>query len=534
MTPSRMPSSSRDRLIGRVFGGQYRVDAKIGEGGMGAVYRATQLAVSREVALKVLRANVCESEKAQLVERFRREAHATSRLRHPNTVSVHDFGETEDGILYMVLELLHGAPLSSVIHADGPMPPERVANIGRQIAKSLAEAHACGIIHRDLKPDNVFICDYHGDPDFTKVMDFGIARVVTGPITKDVTRTGMMIGTPKYIAPEQAMARKVSPAADLYSLGVILYEMLSGQPPFVGDSPMAMALAHINEAPPPLVIRDLPPSLAGAWRGLVEALLTKDARRRPQDAGEVARWLGQLERDARRLREDQATGSRPAIITSPGREPPSTYEGPSPRATVTVARRASGSGGVWIALAAVVFMALGGAFSYLLIRSEGSPGSRADVVQDAPSAPHVAGAADPGTAPGVAPLEGEPAVEEAAPAPTVIDLGLLEVEPTIAEEPPAPARLALTSTPAGAAVHLEGEERCATPCELELEPSDAALTLELRQRGYLPHRVDVHPTSGAALSEHVALRRAPPRPRPPRAQGGDEGGGLPALRLDPP
>jgi len=354
---------TRDPLVGQVIAGKYRIEQLIGVGGMGAVYKATQLAVNRQVALKVLQSVPGVSEH-QLVERFKREAHATSRLHHPNTVQVIDFGD-ERGLLYMVLELLEGATLSRVIQREAPLAPERVAAIGKQIAKSLAEAHEQGIVHRDLKPDNVFLCNYHGDPDFTKVMDFGIARIATADVA--MTRTGMMIGTPKYMAPEQAMAKKVSPAADLYALGVILYEMLTGVPPFAGDSGMALALAHINEPPPPLVLPGYPEPLAEAWRGLVGALLTKNPDKRPQKASQVAGWLQQVEIDAQRWAE---VGRSPLLSTLPGREPQPTYDGPSPRTTVTMAKvgRPRDINRVWVWTAAVAFMILGGLVAFLLVR----------------------------------------------------------------------------------------------------------------------------------------------------------------------
>jgi len=299
MAPRSPEADALDPLLGAVIAGKYRIEKLLGVGGMGAVYMAVQLAVSRRVALKVLRSLPGVSER-QLTERFKREAHATSRLHHPNTVQVIDFGE-DGGLLYLVLELLEGATLSRVISRSAPLAPERVASIGKQIAKSLAEAHEQGIVHRDLKPDNVFICNYLGDPDFAKVMDFGIARLLTTDVS--MTRTGMMIGTPKYMAPEQAMAKKVGPAADLYALGVILYEMLTAAPPFSADSGVALALLHINEPPPALVLPGYPEPLAEAWRGLVGALLIKDPERRTHSASEVAGWLQQVEVDSQRWAE---------------------------------------------------------------------------------------------------------------------------------------------------------------------------------------------------------------------------------------
>jgi len=376
-----------DPLVGQVIAGKYRIEKLIGVGGMGAVYRATQLAVERQVALKVLRQVPGVSEH-QLAERFKREAHATSRLHHPNTVQVIDFGE-EAGLLYLVLELLEGSPLLRVIQRDAPLAPERVASIGKQIAKSLAEAHAEGIVHRDLKPDNVFICNYHGDPDFTKVMDFGIARIVTADVA--MTRTGMMIGTPKYMAPEQAMAKKVGPTADLYALGVILFEMLTGVPPFSGDSGMALALAHINEPPPPLMLPGYPEPLAEAWRGLVGSLLMKNPEKRAQSASQVAGWLQQVEVDARRWAE---VGVSPLLSTLPGRDPQATYDGPTPRSTVTIAQavgRPRDVNRVWVWTAALAFMILGGLVAFLLVRpskrvaAPTPPGASAPATPDATS-----------------------------------------------------------------------------------------------------------------------------------------------------
>ena len=349
--PSKVPVAPALRLAaGHVLDGKYRLDGLIGEGGMGAVHRATQLAVNRPVAVKVLK-HVPGLSTDQLSERFKREAMATSRLRHPNTVQVIDFGEA-DGILYLVLELLDGEPLSSLIQREAPLAPERVAAIGKQIAKSLAEAHELGIVHRDLKPDNVFICQYAGDRDVPKVMDFGIARVMTADVA--MTRTGVMIGTPKYMPPEQAMGQKVGPAADLYALGVILFEMLTGKPPFVADSAMALAMAHVHEPAPPLELAG-PPALAEAWADLIRALLAKRPHERPQQASLVTGWLAQLEVGGESRTNTPAPG-RQAVAIAPMRElTPRPGRPRTPR-----------QGQLWLWLGAALFMVLGGVVAWLL------------------------------------------------------------------------------------------------------------------------------------------------------------------------
>ncbi len=352
--------SSADPLIGRVLLGKYRIDAVLGAGGMGAVYRATQLAVARLVAVKVLRQVEGVSDE-QLGLRFQREALATSRLKHPNTVQVFDFGQTEDHILFMVLELLEGAPLSEVISSEAPLPPARVSNIGRQISKSLAEAHELGIVHRDLKPDNVFLCQIGRDSDVVKVMDFGIARLTT--MDSGMTQTGMMIGTPKYIAPEQAMGQKVGPEADLYALGVMLYEMLTGKPLFEADSMMALAYAHVHDPIPRLELRGVEPSIQEAWRDILTHLLAKSPRDRPSSATEVATWLQRIEVVSERA---EGLARNPLHKPLPGREP----TGIVPLLQRTsqhrkVRRRRSSTSMVLLAIA---FMSLGGVLAWWLAR----------------------------------------------------------------------------------------------------------------------------------------------------------------------
>lgn len=367
--PSRVPVEAAMSLVaGEVLDGKYRLDGFIGEGGMGTVHRATQLAVNRPVAVKVLKA-VPGLAGEQLSARFKREALATSRLKHPNTVQLIDFGETSRGILYLVLELLDGETLADLIARAAPLPPERVAAIGKQVAKSLAEAHEHGIVHRDLKPDNVFICQYAGDPDVVKVMDFGIARLMETDV--NMTRTGMMMGTPKYMPPEQAMGKKVGPAADLYALGVMLFEMLTGRPPFDADSAMALAMAHVHEPAPPLVVPAVGDALAQAWGELVRGLLAKSPEERPQKASLVAGWLAQLEVEAKRAGAGATPGQAETSHQSPSATPrlASTTDlalrHPRRARPPRVARAGTPR---WLWLGALAFMALGGLLAWLLAR----------------------------------------------------------------------------------------------------------------------------------------------------------------------
>ena len=284
-----------DSLVETVLKGSYLVMDRIGSGGFATVYRAMQLTVEREVAVKVMRPELINDPdiRDRLVERFRREAMTTSRLEHPNTVRVIDFGETSDGELFLVLELLHGDVLSDVLRTESPLAPARVAHIGAQICKSLGEAHGKGIVHRDLKPGNIFLCHFEDDYDFIKVMDFGIARLMNMGGSR-LTRTGTTQGTPRYMSPEQVQAKETGPPTDFYALGVMIHEMLSGRPPFEADSPVAVGMMHIQKAPPPLDLSWLPADAAAAWSALVDRLLAKDPEERPQAGREVVESLTRL------------------------------------------------------------------------------------------------------------------------------------------------------------------------------------------------------------------------------------------------
>ena len=225
-------------LVGRLFGGRYQVEEVIGKGGMGWVFRATDPVMQRTVALKVMRRDVARDMAA--VKRFSKEARDCSRLRHHNTISVYDFGVSDDGYPFIVMEFLEGTPLGRLLHDEGALPLERVVHIATQICRSLDEAHDLGLVHRDLKPANVFLTQVHHEQDYVKVLDFGIAKTVAGDKGETLTKSGMVIGTPKYISPEQAKAQPLDRRSDLYALGVILYEMAVGVVPF--DAPSTGAL----------------------------------------------------------------------------------------------------------------------------------------------------------------------------------------------------------------------------------------------------------------------------------------------------
>ncbi len=242
--------------IGDLIGGRFRVLEILGTGGFGTVYRAVQENIGREVALKFLTPAIASD--PINVERFRREAYHVSQLRHPNTITVFDYGQTDDGLVYMVLELLNGRGLSDVIQDGGEMPWSRVVHIYSQILKSLTEAHQHGLVHRDLKPENIQLCEMFGESDFVKVLDFGVAKMTLlddedgGAEEEQLTKAGRIFGTPMYMAPEQACAEPITPATDVYALGLLLFEMKTGLPPVSGRNRMDVIHKQIRDKVPVL------------------------------------------------------------------------------------------------------------------------------------------------------------------------------------------------------------------------------------------------------------------------------------------
>jgi serine/threonine-protein kinase len=284
-TPSSVRPSS---LVGQTLGGRYLVTDLIGAGGMGAVYRAQHVQLQKPVALKVLNAEMALHKEA--AQRFEREAMVSARIMHPHVVSANDSGRLPDGSLYLVLEFVQGRSLRQLIDEEGRLPPPRALAICGQIAEALAAAHAADVVHRDLKPGNVMLLNREGKSEFVKVLDFGLARIVGQPSTSEpLTRTGAVFGTPEYMSPEQARGDVADHRADLYALGVILYELLAGRPPFQAPELVAVLIKHMQEAPPPL-----PPDVPEPIARYTMSLLAKQPADRPSDALQVVKGLRRL------------------------------------------------------------------------------------------------------------------------------------------------------------------------------------------------------------------------------------------------
>ena len=269
-------------LVGREFLGRYRIQSVLGRGGMSVVFKGLHLKMDRTVAVKVLSRKLMQD--ADQVKSFNKEAFACSRLQHPNTIRVFDFGESSDGLLFMVMELLQGEALGDMLRREGRLGLVRSFHIARQICKSLAEAHSIGIVHGDVKPDNVFITNIHGEEDYAKVMDFGIARFMDKELSDEGSQTGggKIWGSPLYLCPEQFLENPVGPQSDLYAVGCVLYEMLTGVPPFFGKKALDVVMGHLERQPrPPSELApdlDLPKEVDD----LVLQLLAKDPADRPK------------------------------------------------------------------------------------------------------------------------------------------------------------------------------------------------------------------------------------------------------------
>jgi serine/threonine-protein kinase len=284
------PQAPKDPLVGRTIAGSYTVLDMVGVGGMGRVYRAEQRMLGRTVAIKVIHPHLLSDE--QSVARFYNEARAASRLNHPNSVSIIDFGRTDDGILYLVMEYLQGRDLVRVVREDGLLPIPRVCDVLMAVLAALGEAHALGVVHRDLKPENIILERMRTGADLVKVVDFGLAKLLgTHALDSSITSPGLVCGTPDYMSPEQGRGMPVDERGDIYSVGVVLFELLTDQLPFLGDTPTDVVLRHIQEpVPDPRAIapnRGIPTSLVD----VVMRALAKDATRRYQTAKEMGEAL---------------------------------------------------------------------------------------------------------------------------------------------------------------------------------------------------------------------------------------------------
>jgi serine/threonine protein kinase len=464
--PEERAPDSGDPYIGTTFDHRYKIQKLLGEGGMGFVYLARHKVIDKKVAVKVLRADLAKDR--EILERFLQEAKAASSIGNPHIVDISDFGDLPDGSTYFVMEFLEGQSLSELVDAGSRLAVERICHIGMQMCDGLAAAHAQGIIHRDLKPDNVYVVPRGGDPDFVKVLDFGIAKV-SGSSSSKLTKAGAVFGTPHYMSPEQAAGAPVDHRTDIYALGVMLYEMVSGQLPFNADNFMGILTQHMYKAPVPIRALvpgpECPPSL--------EAVILKCLSKKPE-----ARYqsMSDLAADLERVRNGGVAHAVAEMMARSGgfNVPADYFKQPNvivpatPPSPAKKPPRYALIAGVGAAVAAVV-----GIFAVAQITS-GTPAPKpSDTAKASPSA----------TAPPVV-----SAVVSAQP-------------------PPVKTRaVVISATPDTAQIYRDGQLVHQVPWSIEVEEGKI-VTIEIRADNFDPQPIELNGSEGSKVVKLLPSRR---------------------------
>ena len=496
-TGSNASINTEDPLVGRVFNGRYRVTERVARGGMGKVYKAIQDPLDRVVALKVLDPTFTGEVEHDFHQRFFLEASICARLSHPNTVTIFDYGQTEDNIYYIVMEFLEGRTLHQEMKDRPVISPPRAIHIAAQVARSVREAHALGVVHRDLKPANIFLIEHPDEADFVKVLDFGLVKNVLED-QSGFTKTGIFMGSPGYMAPEQIRGHALDERADVYALGAILFEMLTGRPPFVRESAMDTILAHLNDDIPRFKSVNQSIEAPKVLEQVVRKCLAKDRNDRFDNMDAMVRALKMVARQTGMnlyLNTDSSanrswSGNVPAPQPPPA--PPPSISGPIP--SDFDANHVSDGRTV----------ALSG--DDLVISSDASsdysldPGPKNTGTKKLLLSSLVAGTIIIMAVVGFWLTQPEPIAKPLPPVKVQVEEKPVEKPEVPAipadrdvevnkDETPATLSLVLRSRPSGASVSLDGAQICeATPCRLSWEGKDAepgrVLSLKFSLDGY--------------------------------------------------
>lgn len=474
-------------LVGRVVGGKYRIERILGRGGMGTIYVAVQEPLGRRVALKVLHPNLGEGSDPEFQKRFLLEAATLSQLAHPNIVVVHDYGSLEGrgDACFMAMELLEGRTINQVLNEQGRFEPARALRITRDIARALRAAHDLGVIHRDLKPANVMLCS-GPEGETVKVLDFGLVKVLRDD-SEELTQEGRFLGSPRYMSPEQIQRSPMDGRSDLYSLGVILYRMLTGEVPFAGEHAVQTLMAHLSKPVPPLAQHGV--HVPSAVEQMVMQLLAKDPNDRPRDAGALIRSIDTIWPQL--SAEPLLTSGEYARDESftPAEEPePRTIVEAAPSGAVPLPPPAKTSRPLLpAAIALGLVIAVGAGVGVALLLAKGGDEQV------------VGSSLDERPAPIPVPVLEPPRPEPPAPA---------AVTPESA--PPRTFTLTIRSIPEGATVEQDGEVVGETPLTLELDAEVlgiAPASFVLRKEGRAPVRFEQGASEGNVEIERVL----PPR-----------------------
>lgn len=466
--------SANDPFVGRIIDERFKITGLIARGGMGRVYRAEQLPLGRVCAVKVLNPNFTNNQDPEFHKRFFLEASIASKLTHPNTVTIFDYGRSDDDIYYMAMEYIDGRTLHRAIRQVGFFAEERAAHVARQICRALREAHSMGVIHRDLKPANILLVEHADEPDFVKVLDFGLVKQISESRSEELTQAGLFMGSPKYMAPEQVRGERVDARTDIYALGVILYEMASGKVPFDRPNSVHILMAHVHETPPPLQVANPDARVSPALEEVIMRCMAKDPEQRFRSMEEVLVALKRVsgvsptQAGERAHEVASANGLAPAAMNAPSGSLPSGESGPQSIAasstsgpTASNASPSAGSVLAWqqsipkkkskkmLATGIVAVIGLAGAVTYAAIHGDRFPGIRV-----------VAASAAHGPA-----VPAESAVPPPRPAPPPADLIV---------------KVRISTDPDGATVKENGVPICSsTPCDVLYADADPARVHEI-------------------------------------------------------